>query len=381
MNVASSRTSQVKTFAHPNAAPVSGAEKPMVNGAHAPRKFSTRARFDNSKEAADFVAKEYIPGLSEYAAEFKLKNGRAAKDQDFPVELIRMVPPNPIHPPLLIVGGMGPLAGAQAFQDALKMFQDALQKFGDKREIVLLQLCDVPDRTAALNADAKVVGGQSEEHKNVVAKMAAGLVGAEVNALETAPQFGMAHVVVACNTAHNFVPEAFREYQQQRVQNGQLKLDSMVECVTAELSKPQAGKVSSVIILGTDGTLKTGLYINPLGKRGVKCAVPDKAGQDLLMRAIYEGVKGFDTAKTIEHGEALFRNLAATGQIKPGEPFVVLAACTEVPEIINVLKAQGSPEIKALLANVQVKDPMNITLAQIASTDEMPATGQLMAKQ
>ena len=100
-------------------------------------------------------------------------------------------------------------------------------------------------------------------------------------------------------------------------------------------------------------------------------------GNRCCLDAIYKGVKRFKPAETRKYGEALFLRLAETGQIKPGEPFVVLAACTEVPEIIKELKANGSDEIKALLANVEVKDPMNITLAQIARTDEMPATGQL----
>ena len=244
MTVAMSRTHQAKTLAAPHTAAVSGAEKTKVNGAHVPRKFSKEARFDNSKDAADFVAKEYIPGLTKFKEDFAVKNpDREITDQDFPVELIRMVPPFPKYPPLLIVGGMGPLAGAQAFDEALTTFKDALQQFGDTREIVLLQLCDVPDRTDALDADA-ALGGRSDLHEQVVAKMAEGLVGAEVNALETTSRFGMAHVVVACNTAHNFVPEAFDAYQQQRVQNGQLKLDSMVECVTAELKKSEAGKES-----------------------------------------------------------------------------------------------------------------------------------------
>jgi aspartate/glutamate racemase len=358
---------------NPASSSVSGAKTPEVNDAHAAGPFPTTGDpFISPEHAAKFMEETYIPGLGKYAKEFEVKNGGKPKDQNFPVELIRLVPPNPKHPPLLIVGGMGPLAGAQAFQDALK-------KFGDTREIVLLQLCNVPDRTGALNADAKL-GGRSEEHDKVVATMKDGLLRAEKHALKTTSQFGTAHMVVACNTAHNFAPEAFVEYQQERAQNGALKLDSMIDCVTAELKKSQAGKDSSVVILGTDGTLKTKLYINPLEENGVKCAVPDVDGQKLLMGAIYDGVKAFDTNKTLEYGEALFRRLAETGQITPGQPFVVLAACTEVPEIINVLKTQGSPAIQKLLAQVQVADPMSITLARISSTDNAPATGQLIAK-
>ena len=93
-----------------------------------------------------------------------------------------MVPPNPTHPPLLIVGGMGPLAGAQAFEAAL-------QEFGDTREIVLLQLCSVPDRTDALDADEKL-GGRSQDHDKVVDKLAEGLLDAENDVFDTIARFG-----------------------------------------------------------------------------------------------------------------------------------------------------------------------------------------------
>ena len=127
MNVASSGNfARLNT----NTAPLrraSGAETGGVKKAHADCAFPIRERFTNPEAAAKFLDKVYIPGLTDIKTEVEAKEGREARDQDIPTELIRMVPPHPKHPPLLIVGGMGPLAGAQAFQDALK-------KFGDTRE-------------------------------------------------------------------------------------------------------------------------------------------------------------------------------------------------------------------------------------------------------
>jgi aspartate/glutamate racemase len=321
--------------------------------------FPVKASFSDAGAAAAYVAKDYTPGLTTYAKEFEVQNGRKPKDQDFPVEVISMVPRNPTAPPLLIVGGMGPLAGAQAMEAAL-------QKFGDSREIVLLQLCDTPDRTAALNKDAEQKG-VSDEHKQVVEGMKNGLLNAE-GMLKTS-HLGQAHVVVACNTAHNFVPEGFQAYSDVRVQNAGLKLDSMVKSVTTELARTQKGAESPVVILGTDGTLKTRLYIDPLEANDVKCAVPTPDNQQKLMDAIYKGVKAFDPDATLAHGSALFLGMAQSGQIKPGEPFVILAACTEVPEIVNTLKEKGSPEVKELMAKAQVADPMGITLGHVAQAD------------
>jgi aspartate/glutamate racemase len=319
----------------------------------------TAGRFDNAAETLQYLKRSYIPGIKAHAQDVEARLGREVKDQDYPVETVRMVPPHPKLPPLLIVGGMGPLAGAQAMEAAL-------ERFGDSREIVLLQLCTVPDRTEALDEDERL-GGPSDTHKRVVAAIKDGFASGE-DTIEC-KWAGQSHTVVACNTAHNFAPQAFEVYQQERAHNANLQMHSLVKCVVAELAQTERGQEAPVMILGTHGTLRTRLYLNPLEANGVRCAVPEPHGQKLLGYAIYKGVKASKEEKTIEYGNALFLELKAKGQIVEGKPFVILAGCTEVPEIVNVLKEKGDPEVKALLANAQVADPMAITLAHIAQLD------------
>lgn len=323
----------------------------------------TKARFDNAAETLQYLKRSYIPGIKAHAQDVEARLGREVKDQDYPVETVRMVPPHPKLPPLLIVGGMGPLAGAQAMEAAL-------EHFGDSREIVLLQLCSVPDRTGALAEDERL-GGPSDTHKLVVTAIKDGFASGE-DTIEC-KWAGQGHTVVACNTAHNFAPQAFEVYQQERAHNANLQMHSLVKCVVAELAQSQRGHDAPVMILGTQGTLRTRLYLNPLEANGVRCAVPEPHGQKLLGDAIYKGVKASKEEKTIEYGNALFLELKAKGQIVEGKPFVILAGCTEVPEIVNVLKEKGDPEVKALLANAQVADPMAITLAHIAKGDAAAA--------
>ncbi len=322
-------------------------------------RFTTRARLTDAADACHYLEQAYMPGLHAFAEAFELEHGRKPCDQDFPVELIRLVPPAPVHAPLLIMGGMGPLAGAQAMQEAIT-------RFGDSREIVLLQLCCVPDRTRALNEN-QLSGGRSNLHEQVVQAMSAGLVDAE-GELET-HHMGKAHLVVACNTAHNFAPEAFDRYLMQRGQHAQLQMHSMVECVIRALADPEREADTTIVILGTDGTLKTRLYFDPLQAQDLNCAVPPPDAQQTLMRSIYDGVKAFNEAMVLEHGQSLFRQLAQAGLVAPGQPFVVLAACTEVPEIVRLLKIRGAPDVQALLAQATVADPMGITQAHIARLD------------
>ena len=177
-----------------------------------------------------------------------------------------------------------------------------MQEFGDTREIVLLQLCTC--RTARmLSMRTKSLGGRSD-HDKWWTNWPRVCRGRERSVRDHSLDFGVAHVVVACNTAHNFVPEAFNEYQQ-RSPNGQLKVNSMVECVTAELKKSK-GQGSPRAHPRHQRHTQDKLYIDPLEKAGVKCAVPDETGQKFLTDAIYKGVKLSSPKRPVKNGEALF---------------------------------------------------------------------------
>lgn len=309
----------------------------------------------DARTAQHDLADRYLPGLHAHARSVAQRLGRTACDQDFPVERLHCVPPGAHRPPLLIVGGMGPLAGAQALQAAL-------QRFGDRRETVLLQLCSVPDRSRALAGDA---GQSSALHRGVVEALHQGIAAAEAT-LHTR-HLGPAHVVVACNTAHHFVPEAFARLRHTAPSAWQLH--SMVDRVVRWLAGSAGPAGWPVLVLGTDGTRRTRLYSDPLEASGVACVVPDPLAQRRLTAAIYQGVEAFDTDAVLHHGQALLRRLVATGALVPGQPLVALCACTEVPEILSTLRDRGGAEVRDLLAGVRLADPMAITLDHIGRLD------------
>lgn len=299
--------------------------------------------------------KKYKDGLGDV----KPKSGQGkVSDQDFPVEAFRMVPPNPTEPPVLIIGGMGPLAGAQAMEAAL-------EKFGDTREIALLQLCCTPDRTAALRADAQTPNHKkSSEHEKVDAALAEGFAVAQ--GLLTTTHLGKGHMVVACNTAHNFVPAAFEKFEASASGGANVQSDSLVNCVVNRLKDEKR----PVLLLGTSGTRDTKLYTAPLEKVGVDCKNLEGDGKNdgqsmhTLMNAIYKGVKAFDSNTALKEGEKLFTNLWENKKI-PEKDCVILSACTEVPEIMNLLKEKGSEATKEKLKTFEIVDPMEVTLNHI----------------
>lgn len=319
-------------------------------------RFPTRTRWTDAATARAWLADEYIPGLHRQARAFEQQQGRPPSDQDFPVELLRLVPQHPRHAPLLILGGMGPLAGAQALQAAIA-------RLGDSREIVLLQWCCVPDRTRALNEDA-LIHGVSPLHASVVDSLAQGFAQGEA-ALETL-HLGAGTAVVACNTAHNFAPDAFRRYQSQHARVPRMQLRSLVDGVSGWMAETRLGASPPVIVLGTDGTLRTRLYLQPLEALGMNCSVPAPEGQQALMAAIYQGVKAFDAEAVVLHGQRLMRQLESSGSAASDQPFVLLAACTEVPEIVTTLRDRGEPDVQAWLGRATVADPMGIVLDRLA---------------
>jgi hypothetical protein len=69
-------------------------------------------------------------------------------DQDQPEEVFCLFPARPDRPPLAIVGGMGPLAGALAFRQACTRIQNS-------RAVVLYQACSVPDRSTVILSEGR----------------------------------------------------------------------------------------------------------------------------------------------------------------------------------------------------------------------------------
>ncbi|HEX7676828.1 MAG TPA: hypothetical protein VF713_01805, partial [Thermoanaerobaculia bacterium] len=98
----------------------------------------------------------YIRRLEASAAERRL-GGEEVSDQAFPVALFALRPAGTVLAPLVLLGGMGPLAGAKGFARACAVF-------GESREILLLQACSIPDRTQVILADGRSQSGISPEH-------------------------------------------------------------------------------------------------------------------------------------------------------------------------------------------------------------------------
>lgn len=205
-----------------------------------------------------------------------------------------------------ILGGMGPLATA----DLLIKITMATRAESDREHIRIYIDSDaaIPDRTAA------ILGGGEDP----VPEMS--------SALRNLERCGADCIVMACNTAHFFLP---------RLQKltGTPILD-MLEITAKACAERYPGKRAAV--LGTTGTLRTGLYDRALEKAGVPFLLPDEKQQAFLMHLIYDVVKASRPMQPAEEGwTRLLRELRDRGA-----DYYILA-CTELPIVANTLPEDG----------------------------------------
>lgn len=297
--------------------------------------------------AAIEATQAWIRRLSVRAAERRLR-GEDVCDQNFPVELFALRPARTTLPPLVLLGGMGPLAGANGFARACSIF-------GESREIVLLQACTIPDRTRAVLADARMPGearrgdGISPEHVAVVRALEAALREAIRHVTSTRRPID---VIALCNAAHAFLPRVFA-----RTGSGDVRLISLVESVVEELGRRRA---QPALILSSLGTRVSRIFTRRLDEAGIAYVEPSDRIQEALMRAIYEGLKALDWETASAAGEEVFAELLATGT----DIGCIVTACTEIPPILDLVKRSGSEDLKERLSRIDVVDPVELALTR-----------------
>lgn len=237
---------------------------------------------------------------------------------------------------------MGPLAGAQGFARACAIF-------GESREILLLQACSIPDRTRAVLADARSQAGISPEHAAVVRALEAAL--REVIGHVRSPRRPI-DVIALCNAAHAFLPGVFA-----RTGSAEVRLISLVECVVEELGRRRS---RPALILSSAGTRVSRIFTRRLEETGIAYVEPSDRVQEALTRAIYEGLKALDWETAATAGEAVFAELLATTT----DIGCIVAACTEIPQILELVKRTGSEDLKQRLSGIDVVDPVELALTR-----------------
>lgn len=160
-----------------------------------------------------------------------------------------------------IIGGVGPLA--TMFIGEMIVRRTVAEKDQDHVNMVITNNTNIPDRTAF------ILGESSENPVPVIISDAKRLqkAGAEILAMP-------------CNTAHSFYDE---------IQEGtELPFIDMIRETAMRAKEKDARRVG---ILGTTGTILSGIYQNACEQFGMEAVVPNEDIQAVVMSLIYDDVK------------------------------------------------------------------------------------------
>jgi aspartate racemase len=300
-------------------------------------------RFEQYQAAVEAMA-GYEAALHASAV-LRRSNGLTVTDQDQPEEVFCLFPARPLLPPLALIGGMGPLAGAMAFRRACARFRNS-------RAVVLYQACSTPDRST-------VILGEDGPHAPLCREMALRLAGAVRLALDfTGSANQPVRCIIACNSAHYF----WRLLQEDLRQTapGPERQVRMISLVDSTLEALESRSCRNTLVLAAEGARIGQVFSAPFRDAGIAFEEPSPTLARLLMRAIFEGVKALDDRRAVELGNEFFETVLRTGR----DYDCILAGCTELPLTIDLLRLHGSPAVAAFLSRVRVIDPMEEALCR-----------------
>lgn len=203
-----------------------------------------------------------------------------------------------------IMGGMGPLATVDLFQKIILATKAAT----DQEHIHILIDNDtaIPDRTAA------ILGLGPDPVPEMI------------RAARRLKEQGADFLIVACNTAHFFLPEV----------EAQVKIPfiNMLEETAAYCKKIKVDKAG---LLATPGIYRSGIYHRAFEKLGVGLMEPDDKQGEIVHQVIYEGVKAGKTDYNVRQFRDVLRQMQADG----ADCFVL--GCTEMPLAVKMYNIPG----------------------------------------
>ena len=221
-----------------------------------------------------------------------------------------------------IVGGVGPEASSKFCEYLIR----GNRVVRDQEHITFVHYCDsnIPDRTQAI-----LRGGESPVREMVRVCRELERMGADM-------------IVIPCNTAHFFIDEIRR--------NTSVEIFDIVDFCVQTISNSDKD-IKNIGILATEGTIKSGIYENPLKKSGINVLVlSDDEQRQFVTEAIY-GKNGVKAGRKGQP-EILLRRGIEILESKGAE--AVILGCTEISLVI-----------KNKDFTVDIIDPMWITANEI----------------
>lgn len=285
--------------------------------------------FNNSEEIVSYLD-GYIDRLHQEAEQLKQAN-KELVDQCFGSGLLTYVPlGGGSHRHLLLLGGMGPLAGAFGMKECLSFLED-------EYSITLFQACFIPKRDSDLD---------------IVTSLYAALE----HAITQCPSHKSIDLIVLCNSAHPYMEKVLQHFYQHSVHKDRtIRFHSFKDSV--EKRSSTFGKLKC-IALQTNFAASMGVYgdtnhIYSMDK------IPALSGYQKNLALAIEGVKSFDKHATLLNAIKVFQALKDYGAKR------LLLGCTELPIIVDSLKKEAPHDIQEYLSCITLFDPLVLTLQEL----------------
>ena len=193
-----------------------------------------------------------------------------------------------------VLGGMGTYATIHLFKQYAEIFP--AKKEWDRPRIVIDNRCTMPSRVRAFLYNENV--------DQLVAEMA--------DSMQYLTDAGCNRIILACNTSHLFLPQIY-----QKVPEIEGKVVNIIHTCVEKIGEDD---IRQVYLLGSEGTIESGIYQNALEKRGIKCVVPERSEYGLLRECI-------EAVKQNKYTDAVEENFL---KLLEGHNNCILG-CTELP--------------------------------------------------
>jgi aspartate racemase len=198
-----------------------------------------------------------------------------------------------------ILGGMGPEATLDCFARIIKNTPAKTDQ--EHLRVIIDSNPKVPDRTAAII-------GIGESPVPILVKGCLSLQRA-----------GADFIIIPCVSAHFFLEEAQEQIN--------IPILSIFDTITETIISDHPD-IKTVGLMGTTGTISSGLFQKRLAADNIKTIVPDEVHQSRVMAAIYD-IKNSHPPRSKEE---ITSDLVATAEslISKGARGII-AGCTEIP--------------------------------------------------
>lgn len=194
-----------------------------------------------------------------------------------------------------VLGGLGPAATSFYYSSIIEHTKASCDQ--EHIDMIILSHASTPDRTKA------ILSGDTKE-----------IIESLTDDIKSLESLGVSNIAIPCNTSHYF----FKEMQGATT----VPIINMVsESIRYAIDKcPQVKKIG---IMGTDGTVNSGIYDIECNKCGIEAVHPSAKMQQDVMHIIYDEIKcGKRGSKSLFDG-------VMNEFIKNGCDVVILA-CTEL---------------------------------------------------